>query len=95
MLEDRVDLGCRWRLDGLGVAPGWAPNPMCLTDDAALEGYLDLLDGGYGFTAPMFTERHWAFLRFERSLSAEEAFVRVRKVRSADRPQKVTAHESG
>jgi hypothetical protein len=40
----------------------------------------DLLDGGYGFAPPIFRERHWAYWRFEQSLSAEDAFTRVREV---------------
>ena len=50
------------------------------TDDEALEGYLDLLAGGYEFRTPLFRPRHWAFWRFEQSLSAEDAFARVREV---------------
>jgi hypothetical protein len=55
-------------------------SPMFSSDEGALGGYLDLLDGGYGFAAPIFRPRHWAYWRFEQSLTAEDAFTRVREV---------------
>ena len=75
-----------WRLTEDGVSDWlWRPagrSPLWGTDEEALEAYLDLAAGGYGFTPPLFTETAWAFWRFERSLSAEDAFARVREARS-------------
>lgn len=40
-------------------------------------------DLGLGGRRSAKRERHWAFWRFERSVSAEDALVRVREVRAA------------
>jgi hypothetical protein len=77
-----------WRLTDDGESDwAWRPagrNPLFLNDDGALEAYLDLLDGGYGFEGTLFEERSWAFWRFEQSLSASDAFERVRHVRTVE-----------
>jgi hypothetical protein len=74
-----------WKLTDDGESdwafrPSSSRGPMFASDDEALEGYLDLLGGGYGFPAPIFRPRHWAYWRFEQSESAADAFVRMREV---------------